>query len=98
MSLTFDDGEDQRVQLIVHSLKPPFLDGRVSFSMQQVSQGVGCNPSLSHAAVLPRFYHPYLWIRKIVPMRLGEGGGGCCVLNNVLVGLSTVFRLTAYEA
>ena len=38
VSLTFDDGEDQRVQLIVHSLKPPFLDGRVSFSMQQVSQ------------------------------------------------------------
>lgn len=36
VSLTFDDGEDQRVQLIVHSLKPPFLDGRVSFSMQQV--------------------------------------------------------------
>ncbi|CAN0379127.1 unnamed protein product, partial [Ectocarpus sp. 12 AP-2014] len=35
VSLTFDDGEDQRVQLIVHSLKPPFLDGRVSFSMQQ---------------------------------------------------------------
>lgn len=39
VSLTFDDGEDQRVQLIVHSLKPPFLDGRVSFSMQQVSRG-----------------------------------------------------------
>ena len=36
VSLVFDDGEDQRVQLIVHSLKPPFLDGRVSFSMQQV--------------------------------------------------------------
>lgn len=36
VSLNFDDGEDQRVQLIVHSLKPPFLDGRVSFSMQQV--------------------------------------------------------------
>lgn len=38
VSLHFDDGEDQRVQLIVHSLKPPFLDGRVSFSMQQVSK------------------------------------------------------------
>ena len=36
VSLTFDDGQDQRVQLIVHSLKPPFLDGRVSFSLQQV--------------------------------------------------------------
>ncbi|CAM9196742.1 unnamed protein product [Ascophyllum nodosum] len=35
VSLTFDDGQDQRVQLIVHSLKPPFLDGRVSFSLQQ---------------------------------------------------------------
>lgn len=40
VSLTFDDAEDQRVQLIVHSLKPPFLDGRVSFSMQQVSRTV----------------------------------------------------------
>lgn len=36
VSLSFEDAEDQRVQLIVHSLKPPFLDGRVSFSMQQV--------------------------------------------------------------
>lgn len=31
----FDNEEDNRVSLIVHHLKPPFLDGRVSFSMQQ---------------------------------------------------------------
>lgn len=31
----FDSEEDSRVALIVHNLKPPFLDGRVSFSLQQ---------------------------------------------------------------
>jgi pre-mRNA-splicing factor ATP-dependent RNA helicase DHX38/PRP16 len=33
----FDDEEDSRVTLIVHNLKPPFLDGRVSFSLQQTT-------------------------------------------------------------
>jgi len=31
----FDDEEDTRVQLLVHQLKPPFLDGRLDFSTQQ---------------------------------------------------------------
>jgi pre-mRNA-splicing factor ATP-dependent RNA helicase DHX38/PRP16 len=31
----FDDEEDTRVQLLVHQLKPPFLDGRLNFSTQQ---------------------------------------------------------------
>lgn len=33
----FDDEEEQRVTLIVHNLKPPFLDGRVRLSLQQDS-------------------------------------------------------------
>jgi flagellar biosynthesis GTPase FlhF len=33
----FDNEEDSRVTLIVHNLKPPFLDGRVSFSLQQTT-------------------------------------------------------------
>ena len=42
IQMDFDDDEESRVTLIVHNLKPPFLDGRVSFSMQQsaVSTGV----------------------------------------------------------
>jgi pre-mRNA-splicing factor ATP-dependent RNA helicase DHX38/PRP16 len=31
----FFEDEDARVTLIVHNLKPPFLDGRVSYSLQQ---------------------------------------------------------------
>ena len=31
----FDNEEESRVNLVVHNLKPPFLDGRVSFSLQQ---------------------------------------------------------------
>ena len=34
-NLDIDDENDQRVTLIVHNLKPPFLDGRVSYSLQQ---------------------------------------------------------------
>jgi hypothetical protein len=30
----FDDEEDNRVRLIVHHTKPPFVDGRVTFSKQ----------------------------------------------------------------
>jgi pre-mRNA-splicing factor ATP-dependent RNA helicase DHX38/PRP16 len=33
----FDNEEEQRVTLIVHNLKPPFLDGRVRLSLQQDS-------------------------------------------------------------
>ena len=31
----FDDEDEERVTLLVHNLKPPFLDGRVSYSAQQ---------------------------------------------------------------
>ncbi len=31
----FNEEDDSRVQLMVHRLAPPFLDGRVSFSNQQ---------------------------------------------------------------
>jgi len=33
--LEFDDDGDKRVNLLVHQLRPPFLDGRVSFTTQQ---------------------------------------------------------------
>ena len=33
----FDNEEEERVTLIVHNLKPPFLDGRVRLSLQQDS-------------------------------------------------------------
>ncbi|CAM9184472.1 unnamed protein product, partial [Phaeothamnion confervicola] len=36
--LEFDAEEDTRVQLIVHNIRPPFLDGRVSFTKQQTTQ------------------------------------------------------------
>jgi pre-mRNA-splicing factor ATP-dependent RNA helicase DHX38/PRP16 len=42
---TFDDDEDSRVNLIVHNLKPPFLDGRVSFSLQQSAVLIVKDPS-----------------------------------------------------
>jgi pre-mRNA-splicing factor ATP-dependent RNA helicase DHX38/PRP16 len=38
--LDFDNEEDNRVTLIVHNIKPPFLDGRVNFSMQQSTVSV----------------------------------------------------------
>jgi len=31
----FEDEEDTRVELLVHQLRPPFLDGRLDFSTQQ---------------------------------------------------------------
>jgi pre-mRNA-splicing factor ATP-dependent RNA helicase DHX38/PRP16 len=31
----FDDEEETKVQILVHQLKPPFLDGRLNFSTQQ---------------------------------------------------------------
>ncbi|CAM9109384.1 unnamed protein product [Ectocarpus fasciculatus] len=33
----FDTEEDNRITLIVHNLKPPFLDGRISYSLQQTT-------------------------------------------------------------
>lgn len=41
----FADDEDSRVSLIVHRLKPPFLDGRVSFSLQQTVVSTVKDPS-----------------------------------------------------
>jgi pre-mRNA-splicing factor ATP-dependent RNA helicase DHX38/PRP16 len=37
VQMEFDNEEDTRVTLIVHNLKPPFLDGRVSYSLQQTT-------------------------------------------------------------
>lgn len=41
----FDNEEDTRVTLIVHNTRPPFLDGRVSFSMQQTTVSTVKDPS-----------------------------------------------------
>eukprot|EP01031_Cornospumella_fuschlensis_P032611 gene32611-39429_t len=41
----FDDEEENRVTLIVHHVKPPFLDQTQSFSMQQTSVSVVKDPS-----------------------------------------------------
>ena len=41
----FDDEEDSRVTLIVHNMKPPFLDGRVSFTRQSASVQVVADPT-----------------------------------------------------
>ena len=41
----FDDEDDARVTLIVHNLKPPFLDGRVSFSLQQTTVSTVRDPT-----------------------------------------------------
>jgi len=43
--MDFDADEDSRVTLIVHNLKPPFLDGRVSFSTQQSMVATVRDPS-----------------------------------------------------
>lgn len=45
----FDNEEDSRVNLIVHNLKPPFLDGRVSFSLQQSMVLIVKDPSSDFA-------------------------------------------------
>ena len=45
----FDNEEDARVTLIVHNLKPPFLDGRVSFSMQQSTVATVRDPTSDFA-------------------------------------------------
>jgi pre-mRNA-splicing factor ATP-dependent RNA helicase DHX38/PRP16 len=41
----FDSEEDSRVTLIVHNLKPPFLDGRISYSLQQTTVSTLRDPS-----------------------------------------------------
>lgn len=45
----FDNEEDARVTLIVHNLKPPFLDGRVSYSLQQTVVSTVRDPSADMA-------------------------------------------------
>lgn len=41
----FDDEEDNRVTLIVHNVKPPFLDRTVNYSMQQTTVSVVKDPT-----------------------------------------------------
>jgi pre-mRNA-splicing factor ATP-dependent RNA helicase DHX38/PRP16 len=45
----FDNEEDARVSLIVHSLKPPFLDGRMNFSLQQSTVSTVKDPTADMA-------------------------------------------------
>lgn len=45
----FEDDDDARVQLIVHTLKPPFLDGRITFSMIQSSVSIVKDPTADMA-------------------------------------------------
>ena len=47
----FDDESVNRVQLIVHDLKPPFLDGRIVFTTQQQMVSVVRDPSSDLAVV-----------------------------------------------
>lgn len=47
--MTFDDGEDIRVNLIVHKLKPPFLQGNVNLSLQQKMVPVVRDPTADMA-------------------------------------------------
>ncbi|KAF1779527.1 P-loop containing nucleoside triphosphate hydrolase [Phytophthora cactorum] len=49
----FDDELDSRVQIMVHSTKPPFLDGRVSFTTQ-VEMVATVKDSTSNMAVCAR--------------------------------------------
>lgn len=41
----FEDDEESRVQLLVHTTKPPFLDGRISFSMVQTTVSTVRDPT-----------------------------------------------------
>ena len=41
----FADDEDSRVQIMVHNIKPPFLDGRVTFTTQREMVGTVKDPS-----------------------------------------------------
>ena len=43
--MDFNDEDDSRVTLIVHNVKPPFLDGRVSFSLQQTTVSILKDPT-----------------------------------------------------
>jgi pre-mRNA-splicing factor ATP-dependent RNA helicase DHX38/PRP16 len=50
-----DNDEDNRITLIVHNLKPPFLDGRVSFSLQQTMVATVKDPTSGNCS---RYYYP----------------------------------------
>jgi pre-mRNA-splicing factor ATP-dependent RNA helicase DHX38/PRP16 len=45
----FLNEEDNRVSLIVHNIKPPFLDGRVNFSLQQMTVSTIKDPTADMA-------------------------------------------------
>ena len=47
--IDFNNEEDSRIQLIVHTLKPPFLDGRITFSMIQTTVSVVKDPTCDMA-------------------------------------------------
>ena len=49
VQMDFDNEEDARVTLIVHNLKPPFLDGRVKLSMQQSTVSTVRDPTSDFA-------------------------------------------------
>ena len=49
VQMDFDNEEDARVTLIVHNLKPPFLDGRVKLSMQQTTVSTVRDPTSDFA-------------------------------------------------
>ena len=54
----FEDEEESRVTLIVHNLKPPFLDGRVSFSMQQEAVSILPYPIYTIYPIYPTYPIP----------------------------------------
>ncbi|KAJ1406151.1 hypothetical protein B484DRAFT_404238, partial [Ochromonadaceae sp. CCMP2298] len=43
--MDFDNEDDSRITLIVHNVKPPFLDGRVAFSLQQSTVSILKDPT-----------------------------------------------------
>eukprot|EP00595_Chromulina_sp_UTEXLB2642_P001843 CAMPEP_0196762688 /NCGR_PEP_ID=MMETSP1095-20130614/2556_1 /TAXON_ID=96789 ORGANISM="Chromulina nebulosa, Strain UTEXLB2642" /NCGR_SAMPLE_ID=MMETSP1095 /ASSEMBLY_ACC=CAM_ASM_000446 /LENGTH=533 /DNA_ID=CAMNT_0042114243 /DNA_START=219 /DNA_END=1821 /DNA_ORIENTATION=+ len=45
VQMNFDNDEDNRIQLIVHTLKPPFLDGRIKFSLIQTTISIVKDPT-----------------------------------------------------
>lgn len=49
----FEEEEEKRVSLLVHNIKPPFLDGRVSYTTQQTMVSAVKDPT-SDLAILAR--------------------------------------------
>ncbi len=49
----FDEQEEKRVSLLVHDIKPPFLDGRIVYTTQQAAVSAVKDPT-SDLAVLAR--------------------------------------------